>query len=58
MAQTTAVIQGIARDVAGVSANGRKVRAGSEQVKTHAADLSTLVDHLQESVGRFKIPRT
>ena len=56
MAQTTAVIQGIARDVAGVSANGREVQAGSDQVKNNASDLSTLVDHLQESVGRFKIP--
>ena len=56
MAQTTAVIQGIARDVAGVSANGREVKAGSDQVKENASDLSTLVDQLQESVGRFKIP--
>jgi methyl-accepting chemotaxis protein len=55
VAQTAAVSQEMARDIAGVSAAVGDIRQGSEQVLGAARELTGLANKLKEDVGRFKV---
>jgi methyl-accepting chemotaxis protein len=55
VAQTAAVSQEMARDIAGVSAAVSDIRQGSEQVLGASRELTGLANKLKEDVGRFKV---
>ncbi len=54
-AQATAVSRTIAQDIAVVNQSAEEMHAGSQQVRTSAADLSRMAEELQALVAQFKV---
>jgi methyl-accepting chemotaxis protein len=55
VAGSSQVLQGIAREIAGVDDASRQMAEGSEQVLASANDLSILAEKLQATVARFRV---
>jgi shikimate 5-dehydrogenase len=55
VAQTAAVSQEIARDIASVNTASGEMTTASQQVQASATDLSQLAEQLKAMVGRFKL---
>jgi methyl-accepting chemotaxis protein len=55
VAQTAAVAKSIAVDVSGINASLQEVRDGSEQVQSSALELSSIAEHLTESLRQFRV---
>lgn len=55
VSETATVSHSIAQDVASVNVAVDEIRAGGEEVRTRAVELSKLAAELSESVGRFKL---
>jgi len=55
VAQTSAVTQSVARDIAGVSSAGDDINSGSQQVQSSAMELSHLAEQLNGMIQKFTV---
>jgi methyl-accepting chemotaxis protein len=55
VAQTSAVTQSVARDIAGVSSAGDDINSGSQQVQSSAMELSHLAEQLRGMIQKFTV---